>query len=64
MLQNIVENTNKYISTIITNYKRERAAKITDIIALKALLGLLYFAGTIASNRLNIKVMGYKGDRN
>lgn len=55
MLQTIVDNTNLYIAGVAQNYKRDRAAKPTDLIEIKALLGLLYLAGTLKSSRLNTK---------
>lgn len=53
MLGVIVENTNLYNSKL--EYARERRARPTTISEIKALLGLLYLAGTLKSNRLNTK---------
>lgn len=54
ILNIIVENTNKKIESIKENYTRERSAKNTDLIEIKALLGLIYLAGCLKSNRLNV----------
>lgn len=53
MLEVIVESTNKKIQTLSQNYSRERDAKPTNIIEIKALIGLLYLAGVRHVNRLN-----------
>ena len=55
MLAIIVDNTNLYISKLTEKYTRERRAKPTDVCEIKALLGLLYLAGTLKSSRLNTK---------
>ena len=50
MLKNIVSYTNNYIQ--LKKYNKEhRTARETDIIEIKALLGLIYIAGAIKSNR-------------
>lgn len=54
MLELIVTNTNKYITTIKEHYYRERDAKETTLIEVKALIGLLYLAGFLRSGRQNI----------
>ncbi|PSN42458.1 hypothetical protein C0J52_18913, partial [Blattella germanica] len=48
----ILENTNLYINKCSKNYSRERSAKPTDIIEIKALIGLLYLGGVLKSARL------------
>lgn len=53
MLNSIVDNTNKYISNVMSKYTRERNARVTDIVELKALFGLLYLAGVLKSSRLS-----------
>lgn len=53
MLQIIVENTNKHIQASQDRYSRERDAKTTNVIEIKALIGLLYMAGVLKSSRLN-----------
>ncbi|CAH1997131.1 unnamed protein product [Acanthoscelides obtectus] len=55
MLEEIVEKTNLYITRISENYSRDRAAKLTDLLEIKALFGLLYLAGTLKSSKLNTK---------
>mgnify|MGYP002775500098 CR=1 FL=1 len=55
MLTTIVENTNKHINSESTNFSRERDTKTTDILEMQALFGLLYLAGVLKSNRLNLK---------
>nr|CAH7735214.1 unnamed protein product [Callosobruchus chinensis] len=52
-LQLIVQNTNKHIQSVQERYSRERDAKLTDIVELKALIGLLYLAGVMKSSHLN-----------
>lgn len=54
MLQIIVVNTNKYISGISSHSSRERDAKPTDVIELKALIGLLYISGLLRDSRPNV----------
>lgn len=54
MLDIIVTNTNKKIESVTENYKRDRSARSTDLIEIKALLGLIYLAGCLKSNRLNV----------
>ena len=55
MLQQIVYNTNLYISKLSERYARERRAKPTDLCEMKAFLGLLYLSGTLKCSRLNTK---------
>ncbi|KAK9729947.1 Transposase IS4 [Popillia japonica] len=52
ILRIIVENTNKFITSISENYSRERDAMPTDIVEIKALLGLVYLSGVLKSSRL------------
>lgn len=51
----IVECTNLYISEIALHYKRERDAKTTDVVEIKAVIGLLYLCGLHKSSHLNVK---------
>ena len=53
MLQLIVEYTNLEIQRIRGNYPRERNANPTDIVELKALIGLLFLAGLLRSYHVN-----------
>ncbi|KAJ8931329.1 hypothetical protein NQ314_015767 [Rhamnusium bicolor] len=55
MLGTIVESTNKYIEKIAPKYKRERSARPTDIIEIKAFLDLLYLSGCLKGARLNLE---------
>nr|CAI5866340.1 unnamed protein product [Callosobruchus analis] len=52
-LQIVVQNTNKHIQAVQERYSRERDAKLTDIVEVKALIGLLYLAGVMKSSHLN-----------
>lgn len=54
VLNLIVHYTNQHIQSFRANYQRERDAKDTDLIEIEALFGLLYLAGVLKSNRLNI----------
>ncbi|KAK9753755.1 Transposase IS4 [Popillia japonica] len=54
ILRIIVENTNKFITSISENYSRERDAMPTDILEMKALLGLVYLSGVLKSSRLKL----------
>lgn len=54
MLNIIVLHTNKYISEISSHSSRDRDARPTDIIELKALIGLLYISGLLGDSRLNV----------
>lgn len=53
MVDIIVDCTNKYIASIQENYCRERDARATDIIEIRAFIGLLYLAGVAHANSLN-----------
>ena len=53
MLQLIVEHTNLEIQRIRGNYSRERNANSTNIVELKALIGLLFLAGLLRSYHVN-----------
>ncbi|KAJ8928130.1 hypothetical protein NQ314_019356 [Rhamnusium bicolor] len=59
-LNMMVECTNKRIQANRANYQRERDAKDTDIQEMKAFIGLLYLAGVLKSNRLNVEEMWSK----
>lgn len=50
----IVKNTNKFIQLNAINFSKARDAKITDLVEVKALFGLLYLAGILRSSRLNV----------
>ena len=55
ILSTIVESTNIYISSIATNFQRERDARSTNIPEIKAFIGLLYFAGFHKSSHVNVR---------
>lgn len=55
VLQVIVTNTNLWIEKNQENYSRSRDALNTSVIELKAVIGLLYLAGTLRARRLNLK---------
>lgn len=54
-LQNIVAYTNIWIRNKRDNYSRDRDAKDVDIVELRAVIGLLYLAGTLKENHTNLK---------
>ncbi|KAF2888265.1 hypothetical protein ILUMI_17908 [Ignelater luminosus] len=49
-----VENTNRKIQSQRDTFFRPRDAKSTDLVEIKALLGLFYLTGVLQSNRLNV----------
>lgn len=53
VIDNIVQNTNKFIETSQENYKRIRYARKTYRNEILALIGLLYFSGMQKSNHQN-----------
>ncbi|KAJ4437242.1 hypothetical protein ANN_17377 [Periplaneta americana] len=55
IIDDIVKYTNIYIRSIQNNFVRERHALITDQTEIKALFGLLYFAGALRSAKVNAK---------
>lgn len=59
----IVQQTNQYIESIKSRFKRDRDAKPIDIIELKAFIGLLYLAGVHRGNRQSLEdLWGSDGD--
>ncbi|XP_069618531.1 piggyBac transposable element-derived protein 4-like [Ranitomeya imitator] len=63
MLETIVRFTNQYIDTIKEQFSRERDIKNTDVIELKAFIGLLYLAGAFRANRQSLEELwGTDGD--
>lgn len=59
----IVQQTNQYIESIKSLFKRDRDAKPIDIIELKAFIGLLYLAGVHRGNRQSLEdLWGSDGD--
>ena len=51
----VVTCTNRYINFVKDNYTRNRDAKCTDVIELKAFIGLLYLAGAYKANRQSLE---------
>ncbi|XP_073401078.1 uncharacterized protein [Dendrobates tinctorius] len=63
MLETIVRFTNQYIDTIKEQFSRERDITNTDVIELKAFIGLLYLAGAFRANRQSLEELwGTDGD--
>ncbi|KAK9753764.1 Transposase IS4 [Popillia japonica] len=62
ILDQIVKYTNQYIEFISSEYARSRDARKTDLIEIKAFIGLLYLAGVYKSARLNLEVYYIYGD--
>nr|CAH7732627.1 unnamed protein product [Callosobruchus chinensis] len=52
--QIIVTSTNIYIDKIRTNFSRERDARYTDKMEIRAFIGLLYLIGTLGNSRKNV----------
>jgi hypothetical protein len=55
VIDEIVKCTNIYLTKIRTNFQRERDCLDTTREEIKALFGLLYLAGVLRSNHLNLK---------
>ncbi|XP_024083616.1 uncharacterized protein LOC112127235 [Cimex lectularius] len=55
ILELIVKYTNQYIDSVKSKFARERDAKETDIIEIKAFIGLLYLAGAYRGNRHSLE---------
>lgn len=55
ILNILVESTNVFINTIKTRYQRDRDANTTDIIEMKAFIGILVVIGTCRAGRRNLK---------
>lgn len=63
ILELIVKFTNQYINSIKDKFARERDAKETDLIEIKAFIGLLYLAGAYRGNRQSLEELwGSEGD--
>ena len=54
----MVTCTNQYINFVKDNYARNRDAKCTDVIELKAFIGLLYLVGAYRANRQSLEELG------
>ncbi|KAJ8930156.1 hypothetical protein NQ314_017072 [Rhamnusium bicolor] len=61
MVELIVQHTNAYIDSVSDNFERERDARSTNITEIHALLGLLFYAGVLKANRLNLEEL-WKSD--
>lgn len=55
ILNDIVKYTNEYIDNIKEAFSRERDAKHTDLVEIRAFIGLLYLAGVYKANRLSLE---------
>ncbi|KAK9751932.1 Transposase IS4 [Popillia japonica] len=55
ILSIIMETTNKMIQSVACNYARERDARFTTTNEIRAIIGLLYIAGTYKANHLNLE---------
>ncbi|KAJ8952305.1 hypothetical protein NQ314_007567 [Rhamnusium bicolor] len=61
MVDLIVQHTNAYIDSVSDNFERERDARSTNITEIHALMGLLFYAGVLKANRLNLEEL-WKSD--
>ncbi|KFM59493.1 PiggyBac transposable element-derived protein 4, partial [Stegodyphus mimosarum] len=55
MLLKVVSYTNIYIASISDNFQRERDARYTNLIEIRAFVGLLYFGGVHKSSHVNVR---------
>lgn len=55
VLEMLVKHTNKYIDSVKDKFSRSRDIRETDLIEIKAFLGLLYLAGAFKGNRQNLE---------
>lgn len=63
ILETMIKYTNQYIDTIKGRFSRERDIKHTDLIELRAFIGLLYLAGAYRGNRQSLEELwGTEGD--
>lgn len=62
ILNDIAKYTNQYIDTIKESFSRERDVKHTDLVELRAFIGLLYLAGAFKANRLTLEELWGKDD--
>lgn len=58
MLGLIFENTNKSIELLAKNYSRAKEVRLTNKAEIQALLGLLYYSGTLKTNHLTTDESG------
>ncbi|KAJ8926975.1 hypothetical protein NQ314_020616 [Rhamnusium bicolor] len=61
MVDLIVQHTNAYIDSVSDNFERERDARSTNITEIHSLLGLLFYAGVLKANHLNLEEL-WKSD--
>lgn len=54
IVQSIVTCTNVYIDKIRSNFARKRDARHTNVVEIRAFIGLLYLIGTLRSSRKNL----------
>lgn len=57
IIRKIVDSTNIYITKIKNNFSRDRDAKQTDQIEIKAFIGILYLCGVLRASRRNLMSM-------
>ena len=63
IIEMIVTYTNIYIDSVKDRFVRQRDIKSTDIIEVKAFIGLLYLAGVYRANRMSLEdLWGKEGD--
>ena len=63
ILNTIVRYTNQYIESIKPKFSRERDITSTDVIEVRAFIGLLYLAGALRGNRQSLEELwGTDGD--
>lgn len=63
ILDTIVRYTNQYMESIKHKFSRERDIVSTDVIELRAFIGLLYLAGALRGNRQSLEELwGKEGD--
>lgn len=63
ILDIVVRYTNQYIETLRNTFSRERDINPTDVIEIKAFIGLLYLAGSYRGNRQSLEELwGTDGD--
>ena len=63
ILEMMIKYTNQYIDTIKHKFTRERDANHTDLIEIRAFIGLLYLAGAYRAKRQSLEELwGTEGD--
>ncbi|XP_050510423.1 piggyBac transposable element-derived protein 4-like isoform X2 [Diabrotica virgifera virgifera] len=62
ILNDIVMYTNQYIDAIKGRFSRERDVNNTDLLEIRAFVGLLYLAGAYKANRISLEELWGKND--